>query len=116
MASTGSPGNPGNPGHSPNATQGENDALKEVKLNHFTVVPTKVAPFGTVTATWDVTVPNTGFEIVIRLNGQEVANTGTKTFKLATQRESFTLGAVIADPPLPLAARILKAVPVAMTF
>jgi hypothetical protein len=112
MASTDSPGNPGNPGHSPNATQGENDALKEVKLNQFIVVPTKVAPFGTVTATWDVTVPNTGFEIVIRLNGQEVANTGTKTFKLATQRESFTLGAVIDDPPLPLAARILKSVPV----
>jgi hypothetical protein len=58
MASTGIPGNPGYPGHSPNATQGENDALKEVKLNQFIVVPTKVAPFGTVTATWDVCPTN----------------------------------------------------------
>ena len=40
----------------------------------------KVAPYSTVTATWDVTVPNdTGFDIVIKLNGQAVANTGSMT-------------------------------------
>jgi hypothetical protein len=93
-------------------TQSEKDALNKVKLNTFTVVPTKVDPFGTVTATWNVTVPNTGFDIVISLNGQEVANSGSKTFKLATQGQNFTLGAGINDPPLPLAARILKAIPV----
>jgi hypothetical protein len=96
----------------PHATQAENDALKKVKLNKFTVDPIKVAPYGTVIATWDVTVPETGFDIVIGLNGQEVGTTGTKAFKLATQRETFTLSAAINDPPLPFASRILKSVPV----
>jgi hypothetical protein len=89
-------------------TQAEKDALNKVKLNKFTVVPAKVDPYGTVTATWDVTVPNTEFEIVVTLNGQEVANTGSKTFTVALQRMNFTLAAVIDDPPLPLAGRTLK--------
>ena len=104
------PGDPTGPGGPP--TQAEKDALNKVKLNTFTVVPTKVDPFGTVTATWDVTVPNTAFEIVPTLNGQEVATTGSKTFKLATQRVNFVLAAVINDPPLPRASRILKTIPV----
>src|ERR1700758_1274300 len=62
-------------------TQAEKDALNKVKLNKFMVVPAKVDPYGTVTATWDVTVPNTEFEIVVTLNGQEVANTGSKTLQ-----------------------------------
>jgi len=94
------------------ATQPEKDALKKVKLNSFTVVPTTVAPYGTVTATWDVTIPNTEFDIVLTLHGQPVDATGTKAFKLATQRDSFALAAVINDPPLPFASRILKSVPV----
>ena len=69
----------------PHATPGRNRRIEKVKLHKFTVDPLKVAPYATVTATWDVTVPETGFEIVIRLNGQEVSTVGTKTFKLATQ-------------------------------
>ncbi len=71
------------------------------------MVPAKVDPYGTVTATWNVTVPNTEFEITISLNGQEVANTGSKTFTVA-QRTNFTLAAGINDPPVPIAGRILK--------
>lgn len=116
MTNPGRPGEPGNPGHSPHETQAEKDALNKVKLNNFTVVPTKVAPYGTVTATWNATVPNTQFDIVIRLNGQDVANTGAQTFNLATQRENFSLAAVIDDgPPVPPAARILKTVAVSVT-
>jgi len=103
------PGDPTGPGNTPRETQAEKDALNKVKLNSFTVVPAKVDPYGTVTATWNVTVPNTQFDITISLNGQEVANTGSKTFTVA-QRTNFTLAAGINDPPLPLAARILKSV------
>jgi hypothetical protein len=88
-------------------TQAERDALNKVKLNKFAVVPAMVSPYGTVTASWDATVPNTGFEIALKLNGQVVANTGSKTFTVS-QRTEFTLAAVIDDPPEPLAARILR--------
>jgi hypothetical protein len=106
------PGDPTGPVNSPHETQAERDALNKVKLKTFGVVPTKVDPYGTVTATWDVTVPNTEFDIVLTLNGQDVPNTGSKTFKMATQTVDFTLAAVINDPPLPLAARILRTIPV----
>jgi len=46
----------------PHAPQAENDALKKVKLNKFTVDPLKVAPYWTATATWDVTVGTVGSE------------------------------------------------------
>jgi hypothetical protein len=88
-------------------TQAEKDALNKVKLNSFTVLPASVAPYGTVTATWNVTMPNTEFEIVLSLNGQAVGNTGSKTFTVA-QRTTFSLAAVIDDPPVPFASRILK--------
>jgi len=92
----------------PHATPAETAALKKVKLNSFTVLPANVPPDSTVTATWNATVPpDTGFDIVISLNGQEVAPGGSKTFTV-TQRTSFSLAAVIDDPPLPLASRILK--------
>jgi hypothetical protein len=58
-----------------------------------------VSPYGTVTATRDATVPNTAFDIILSLNGQLVANTGSKTFTVA-QRTAFALAAVIDDPPL----------------
>jgi len=89
-------------------TQAEKDALHNVKLNSYTVVPTNVSPYGTVTATWNVTVPDSAFEIVISLNGQEVAPIGTKTIRVAEQRMNLPLAAVINDPPLPFASRILK--------
>jgi hypothetical protein len=90
-------------------TQAERDALNKVKLNSFSVVPASVSPYGQVTATWNATVPSdTGFDIVIALNGQQVANAGSKTFTV-TQRTTFTLAAVIEpDPPVPPASRILK--------
>ena len=91
-------------------TAPETEALKTVKVNSFTVVPTTVAPYGTVTATWDVTIPQTDFEITLALHNQPVSSTGTKTFKLATQREAFALTAVITEPQF--ASRILKAIQV----
>ena len=91
-------------------TQAEKDALKQVRVNSFSVVPTTVAPFGTVTATWDVTIPDTAFDIALILHNQPVGGTGTKTFRLATQSESFALSAVINDPPLPFASRMLKTI------
>jgi hypothetical protein len=93
-------------------TKAETDALKQVTVNSFTVVPARVSPFGTVTATWDVTIPETGFEITLVLHNQTVAAAGTKTFKLATQSDSFVLRAVINDPPLPFASRLLKTIQV----
>ncbi len=89
-------------------TPAETAALKQVKLNSFSVVPATVSPYGTVTATWDVTVPSTEFDITISLKGEAVAPSGTKTFTLANQRAEFPLSAVINDPPLPFAARILR--------
>ena len=89
-------------------TPAETAALKQVKLNSFSVVPPTVSPYGTVTATWDVTVPTSAFDITISLKGEAVAPSGTKTFTLANQREEFPLAAVINDPPLPFAARILR--------
>jgi hypothetical protein len=86
--------------------------LKQVEVNSFTVVPNRVSPFGTVTATWDVTIPNSPFEITLSLHNQPVDATGTKTFKLSTSSESFVLRAVINDPPLPFASRLLKSIPV----
>ena len=93
-------------------TPAEKEALNKVKLNSFTVVPATVSPYGTVTATWDVTIPTTEFEIRLSLHDQEVGPSGTKTFTLGTQRDSFALIAFINDPPLPFARRILKAVEV----
>ena len=91
-------------------TPAEAAALKKVKLNSFTVLPAKVTPDGTVTAAWNVTVPSdTGFDILISLNGQEVGTSGNKTFTV-TQRTSFSLAAVINDPPIPFDARILKSI------
>src|ERR1700751_4889044 len=97
----------GSPVHPLVPTQAEKDALNKVKLNSFTVLPASVAPYGTVTAAWNVTMPNTQFEIVLSLNGQAVGNTGSKTFTVA-QRTTFSLPAVIDDPPVPFASRILK--------
>lgn len=89
-------------------TPAETAALKKVKLNSFTVLPTSATPDSTVTATWNVTVPNTEFDILISLNGQEVATSGSKTFTV-TQRTTFSLAAVIMkDSGIPFAARTLK--------
>jgi hypothetical protein len=93
-------------------TQPEKEALNQVEVNSFTIVPRNVSPFGTVTATWDVTIPETAFDITLVLHNQPVAATGTKTFKLSTQSDSFALRAVINDPPLPFASRLLKTIQV----
>src|SRR5215469_2488524 len=90
------------------ATKPETDALKQVEVNSFTIVPPRVPPFGTVTVTWDVTIPQTEFDITLVLQNKPVEATGTKTFKLSTQSVIFQLRAVINDPPLPFASRILK--------
>jgi hypothetical protein len=90
-------------------TEAEREALNKVKLNSFSVVPAKVSPYGTVTATWDVSIPtDVPFDILLTLHEQEVGAKGSMTFRMANQSQSFTLRAVINDPPLPFAARILK--------
>ncbi len=103
----GGPGGPGGGGGGP-ATQAEKDALKQVKLKSFGVTPMKVSPFGSAIVTWDTTVPNTGFDIVIALNGQAVANTGSMRVTLEDQTKTFSLAAVIDDPR---ASRILRSIP-----
>jgi hypothetical protein len=80
-------------------------ALKKVTKFTFGVVPVKVQINGTVTANWNVTIPQTGFDIFIKLNGVAVAASGTQTFKM-TKNTTFSLGAAIDDEP-PV-GRILK--------
>jgi hypothetical protein len=79
--------------------QNERDALAQVVLRTFTMNPLSVAPFGTTTANWNVTIPpNLPFEIVIKLNGQIVPPIGSQSFQLI-QPTQFNLTAVIADDP-----------------
>ena len=79
----------------------EKAALEKVTKFTFSVVPFKVKVGGTVTATWNVTIPSIdetgGFEISITLNGEPVAASGSKTFTI-DQNTSFKLVAVIDDP------------------
>jgi hypothetical protein len=89
---------------------GEHEALQKVKLNKFGVVPFKVPIFGTVTASWNVTIPtDTAFDIDIKLNGETVAPEGSETFTL-TQQTSFVLRAAISDDPT--VTRLLRQIPV----
>jgi len=87
----------------------EKAALEKVTEFTFHVVPFKVKVGGTVTATWDVTIPSIdetgGFEIFITLNGEPVPASGSKSFKV-DQNTAFRLVAVI-DQPL-VVSRILK--------
>jgi hypothetical protein len=87
-------------------TPGEREALSKVKLHKFGVVPIKVPIFGTVTASWDVTIPtDTAFDIDLTLNGETVAPEGSETFTLA-QQTLFVLRASISDDPT--VTRLLK--------
>ncbi len=82
----------------PRRGEKEREALLKVKVNKFGVVPIKVPIFGTATADWDVTIPaDSEFDIVITLNGKDVASTGSQTFTL-THQTTFVLSAVIRDP------------------
>jgi len=87
----------------------EKAALEKVTEFSFHVVPFKVKVGGTVTATWDVTIPSIdetgGFEIFITLNGEPVAASGSKSFKV-DQNTAFRLVAVIDDPLV--VSRLLK--------
>jgi len=89
----------------PDLVKAERDALKKVVLHSFTVNPLTVKPFGTVTASWNVTVPYTGFDIGIELNGNPVAAIGSQSFTLQSQT-TFSLAAVILDDPT--VGRILR--------
>jgi len=89
----------------------EREALQKVTKFTFGVAPFKVKVHGTVTATWDVTIPpieeTFGFGIAIQLNGEAVAPTGSKTFKIDDNfSKTFRLTAVIDDDPQ--VGRILK--------
>jgi hypothetical protein len=87
----------------------EKAALDKVTEFTFGVVPFKVKVGGTVTANWNVTIPSIdetgGFDIFITLNGEPVAASGSKTFRIE-QNTSFRLVAVIDDPLL--VSRLLK--------
>lgn len=89
------------------------EALKKVTSFTFGVVPLKVKIHGTVTATWNVTIPpisqTNGFDIVIVLNGVAVPPSGSKTFTVSNNT-TFSLSAAIADDLQ--VQRILKSQPV----
>ena len=105
------PGGPGDPGDPPGLAQKEREALKKVKVNKFGVNPIKVDPFSTVTATWDVTIPpDTGFDIFIKLQNQQVATSGSETIKVGSSNIQVQLGAAIVDDPT--VGIVLKGLPV----
>lgn len=76
----------------PNLIKKEQEALKKVVVRSFTVNPRSVKTFGTTTIAWNVTVPESEFDIAVNLNGDGVAPTGSKSVSLQ-QTRSFTLSA-----------------------
>ncbi len=98
----------GNGGDPPELVKKEREALKTVVLHTFVVSPLTVKTFGTVTASWNVTVPtNTAFDMFVELNGKAVPSTGSQTFTV-NQQTVFELATAISDDPT--VARILKQV------
>jgi hypothetical protein len=84
-------GNDGNGGDG-ESTKKEREALKGVVLRSFAVDPRKVKTFGTVTVSWNVTVPKSPFDISIVLNDETVAPIGN-TSRTVVQSTTFTLTA-----------------------
>ena len=77
----------------------EREALKKVVLHSFTVNPLTVKPFGTVTASWNVTLPtDTPFAMFVELNGKAVPAIGSQSF-VVNQQTVFALVAAISDDP-----------------
>jgi hypothetical protein len=82
-------GNGGDPGD----PQKEREALQQVVLHSFTANPLTVKTLGTVSLSWNVTVPDSSpFDITVKLNGQEVAPVGNAS-RVLTQNTTFTLAA-----------------------
>ena len=71
----------------------EREALKKVVAHSFAANPKSVKTFGTTTLSWNVTVPNSDFDIAVQVNKLPVPPTGSKGFPL-THTTAFTLSAV----------------------
>jgi len=71
----------------------EREALKKIVRHSLNANPSIVKTFDTTTVSWNVTVPpNSEFDIAVKLHGEDVAHTGSKSFRLF-QPTSFTLSA-----------------------
>jgi hypothetical protein len=90
----------------PNLVKKEQAALKKVTLKSFTANPRTVKTFGSTTLSWNVTVPESEFDIFVKLNDEVVAPTGSKTRALQ-QTTSFRLSASTEN-----AGRLLRTVSV----
>lgn len=85
----------------PNQKKDEQAALKRVVTRSFTANPLSVKTFGTTLISWNVTVPDSPFDISVKLNEQVVAAVGSKNFPLS-QTTSFTLTAATENAGRPL--------------
>src|SRR2546421_4645452 len=90
----------------PNVVKKEQAALKKVTLKSFTANPRTVKTFGSTTLSWNVTVPESEFDIFVKLNDEVVAPTGSKAQALL-QTTSFRLSASTEN-----AGRLLRTVSV----
>jgi hypothetical protein len=91
----------GGPGDPPDLHKAERAALQKVTRFNISASPSHIAIGGTTTVTWSVTIPDisvTNFEIIVLLNGQTVAASGSQSFTLH-QTTNFSLVAAIADDP-----------------
>jgi hypothetical protein len=76
--------------------------LETIKVSSFAANPTTVAPFGTVTLSWQVQVPtNLNFPVSIIVNGQTVGPSGTLAVTVVTQTQ-VQLGAASPLASVPL--------------
>src|SRR4051812_3096142 len=66
------------------------EILEQVKLDHFTVSPTQIGPFGASTLSWKATGP-VGFHL--ELGNSNVPKTGTRTVQ-PVNTSTFILTAV----------------------
>jgi hypothetical protein len=61
----------------------EREALKKIVRHSLNANPRTVKTFETTTVSWNVTVPpNFEFDIAVKLNGEDVVPTGSKSFRL----------------------------------
>lgn len=103
MAPKSDPGNDGN-GTDIELQKEERELLKQVTLEKFTATPKTIPTFGSVTLTWEVTLPEDPvFDITITLNKEAVAPTGSRS-KTLSQSTPFILSAVTEH-----AGRLLRA-------
>jgi len=70
----------------------ERDALNKIVLHRFAADPLKVKVFGSVALSWNLSLPDSPFEILVHLNDEAVDPVGNATRKLV-QTTTFSLTA-----------------------